>query len=112
MISGSAELAIQIIDQMSASFKQMTPNIPVEFWDEFMSELDKEELIELIIPIYEEHFSESDIKELIQFYNSPIGKKLVSELPAISRQAMQAGEAWGEIIAAKALNKIKEKGYE
>jgi hypothetical protein len=35
------------------TFKNSTPEVPNEFWDDFMKEVKAETLIELNIPVYE-----------------------------------------------------------
>lgn len=45
----------------------------------------KPELVEL----YASSFSESELKELIVFYQSPLGKKLMEKMPALSAQSAQ-----------------------
>ena len=44
---------------------------------------------EVYIPLYKEIFSEKEVLELIKFYKSPIGKKLVEVSPIISKQATE-----------------------
>ena len=42
-----------------------------------------------MVPIYQRHLTESDANELIAFYSSPVGRKVLRELPAITAEAMQ-----------------------
>ena len=44
---------------------------------------------EVYIPLYKEMFSEKEVLELIKFYKSPVGKKLVEVSPIISNQATE-----------------------
>lgn len=46
-------------------------------------------LAEKVGGIYEESFSESEIKELIKFYQSPVGVKYLEKLPDITQKSMQ-----------------------
>jgi len=65
----------------------------------------------MVVPIYDKHFSHEDVKELIKFYQSPIGQKLVREQPGIVTESMAAGQKWGQHIAADVLKRLREKGY-
>ena len=38
-----------------------------------------------LVQIYAEAFSESEVRELIAFYRTPIGRKLVERTPALTR---------------------------
>jgi hypothetical protein len=50
-------------------------------------------LIDQQAPIYHEHFTHEEIRELITFYESPIGRKLAQEQPAISVELMKFTES-------------------
>ncbi|MEM1404302.1 MAG: DUF2059 domain-containing protein [Pseudomonadota bacterium] len=51
-----------------------------------------ERFVELSIPIYMANFSESELDALIEFYESPVGKKVVERLPSILLQSQSLGE--------------------
>jgi uncharacterized protein len=88
------------------------PNVPPTFWDEFQKEIDPNKLTEMCIPPYEKHLSHDDVKELIKFYESPVGQKLVKVQPQIMQECMQIGQKWGEEIGQKVVAKMKEKGIQ
>ena len=46
-----------------------------------------------MIPIYQSHFSELDLNEIVAFYSSPVGQKVLREMPAISAEAMRVSNA-------------------
>jgi uncharacterized protein len=52
-----------------------------------------DDLINAIIPIYQRHLTKTDIEEMIRFYSSPVGQKLLREQPQIIQESMQAGAA-------------------
>jgi len=110
-LTGSAKIGIQVMSQMIASYKQAMPNVPDDFWTELMSEIDEKSLIDLIIPIYKKHYTPEDIKGIIAFYETPIGKKTISVLPKITEDSMLAGREWGLQIGAKVQDKLTKKGY-
>jgi len=53
-----------------------------EFHDRYMS---WEVVRPALVQIYAEAFSESEVRELIAFYRTPIGRKLVERTPALTR---------------------------
>jgi len=40
-----------------------------------------------MIPIYQSHFSESDLNQIVAFYSSPVGRKVLKEMPAMIAEA-------------------------
>lgn len=110
-LSGAGTLGVQMMAQMLPALKQMAPQAPEAFWQEFMAEARPESLVDLIVPIYVKHFEEAELDELIAFYASPIGRKTVERLPAITAESMSVGQAWGEEIAKRAIERLKASGH-
>jgi hypothetical protein len=51
-------------------------------------------LLERQIPIFDKHFTHPEIKQLLAFYSSPIGKKLVGESNPLTSETIQASQQW------------------
>jgi len=62
--------------------------------DDLMADMPLDEMIEAMVPIYRRHLSKSDVDEVIRFYSSAVGQKLLREQPQMIQEGMQAG---GEI---------------
>ncbi|MBS1605077.1 MAG: DUF2059 domain-containing protein [Bacteroidetes bacterium] len=110
-LTGMARLGNQMMTNIISSYKQNYPAATTEFWDAFMKEADMSQLFEKIIPVYEQNFSDDDIKELIVFYQSPVGRKMIDKMPVIMQQSMQIGSDWGKQLSEKVIEKLKQKGY-
>lgn len=70
--------------------------LPADFesrMDKMMADMMKnmpiEEMTEAMIPVYQKHFTHSDIEALIAFYSSPVGQKFLEETPKVTGEAMQ-----------------------
>jgi hypothetical protein len=112
--SGSIGAFKSAITGMLGNFKSMNTSVPEEVWKEFETELlstSVGDLVVMLAPVYEKHMTEADLNEIIKFYNSPVGKKLAEKTPAITQESMQAGQLWGQAVAQKVMQKLKEKGY-
>jgi uncharacterized protein len=109
-ISGTGAMGKQAAEQMITQFRTSMPNVQAEFWDEFQKEIDPNKLTEMCIPPYEKHLSHAEVKELIKFYESPIGQKLVKVQPQIMQECMVIGQQWGQEIGQKVVAKLQEKG--
>jgi uncharacterized protein len=108
-VTGSAALGQQIIAQMMETFKQSSPDVPESFWDEVTKEFDSATMIDLIVPVYEKHLTHEDIKGLIAFYESPLGRKVTSVLPVIAQESMQVGQQWGMDVAQRVQQKLEAR---
>ena len=47
-----------------------------------------------IIPIYAKYFSEDDILQLIAFYETPLGQKMIEVMPQLTMDSMQVSMRW------------------
>jgi hypothetical protein len=73
------------------------PNLPADseerlnkLTDSVYKEMPVDELIDVMIPVYQKHFTKGDMDALVAFYSSPTGEKMVKEMPAIMSESMQA----------------------
>lgn len=104
----SADALRQIIEPLRAGF----PQVPEEFWNTFIKEVHSDELIDLVIPIYDKYYTRREIEDLTHFYQSPVGRKTIQVLPKLSTEAINAGQEWGRMVADRAMRKLKEQGFD
>jgi hypothetical protein len=55
------------------------------------------------IPIYQKHFTSAEIKGLIEFWGSPLGKKLAATTPTLIQEGALAGRKLAEQAGVKLL---------
>ena len=110
-VTGSGDLGIQVMRTMTEQMRQSVPNVPSEWWDKFMEKIDPEELSELVIPIYEKHFTEAEIVAMLEFYRTPVGRSIISKMPAVTQESMVAGQIWGTKIAREVVEELERDGY-
>jgi uncharacterized protein len=108
-LTGSGKMGIQVMDQMISNFKSSHSGVNEQFWEDFKKEVKAEDFENMIFPIYDKYYTESDIDQLIVFYNSPIGKKMIATMPQVMQESMAAGQKLGKEIAEKFQAKLKEK---
>ena len=108
-ITDVRNLGRKIMNRLVLTMRKGRSSVP---WDDFMAEFDVNEFIEMIIPIYDKHFTHEEIKQLIAFYESPIGKKMIKVQPQLMMDSMTAGEEWGKKLIKTVKEKLHEEGYE
>ena len=113
-MTGSEENYKMAIQQIFERFKKKYPNVGEEVWTEIRHDFFSSSfasLVEMLVPIYNKHMTQSDLEELIVFYKTPLGKKFTKTYPLILQESMQIGESWGMKIQQDFQLKMKEKGY-
>ena len=72
-------------------------------------------LVDRVIPIYDRHYTHNEIRALIKFYESPLGKKMASVRPEITKEGIVVAEQWIrylEPLLIKAIEKsLDQQGY-
>ncbi len=47
-----------------------------------------------MVAVYAKHFTHAEIRDLLAFYGTDVGKKLISVLPAVTQEGAAVGQAW------------------
>lgn len=55
-------------------------------------------LTEMVIPIYDRHFTHEELRGIIAFYETPAGRKAITVLPQVMQESMLAGQRWGQAL--------------
>ena len=103
-----------MLGQMTAMMKQQKPEVPELAWADLNDDLAVDALKELTVlmsPVYQKHLTLEDLKGIIAFYNTPIGKKFAKKTPLITNESMQVTQQWGMKLMGKIQQKLKDKGY-
>jgi hypothetical protein len=100
------KLGEQVLDQMGTLLKD---DVGSGFWKKFRDKARPQELVDMVVPIYARHFTQEELEQLLAFYQSPIGKRMVEEQPLLVKESMEAGAEWGKRIAAEAMKEFEEK---
>lgn len=97
-----ADGAMQVIEQALPAQRAANPRIPAEFWDRFLAQARarRGELEEGYVKLYDRNFTTAEIRGMLAFYESPIGKRFLEIQPALMREGMAMGEEWGTRIGA------------
>jgi len=109
----SKELAS--FDLVFAGMKKQAPQIPEKVWEEVRAEFLKvfhpEEIIAVYVKIYARRFSDREMRQMVAFFESPVGRRLVAETPEINMEAFVEGVDRGFNIADKIQELLKSRGY-
>lgn len=114
--SGSAavgqQMASAILNAQKARLEQANPGKTAEINEvvglmqtEFSKQLPP--MIDAIAGIYAQHFTTDELKELSAFYDSPTGRKMVKEMPAILTETMTVAQTFAQKIAVEVMTKLQ-----
>ncbi|HLB90452.1 MAG: hypothetical protein DMG35_14365 [Acidobacteria bacterium] len=75
----------------------------------YQNKFDADQVTQQLVGIYDKHFTEDEIKGLLQFYGSPLGQKVAAEMPKIGRETQAAARAASTKAAREALVEVKQQ---
>jgi hypothetical protein len=58
--------------------------------EDLMKNFPLDEMLSDMIPVYQRHFTKSEVDALTAFYSSPPGQKFLHEMPAVTAETMRA----------------------
>jgi hypothetical protein len=73
------------------------------------------ELSNQMAELYATHFTEPELKAILVFYQSPVGKKLLAQQPDVIESSMRYAQDWAnklsDQVIAKMREELKKKGH-
>ncbi len=102
----------QMVDQMVPAMtaqtgKAMTPEMKTKLLAAVNEAVPYEELVQWSADIYAELFTAAELKQLIQFYETPVGKKSAKLLPELMGRV---GQKIGSTLPARLPDALKKHG--
>ena len=79
------------------------------FFEKFHSKLNPEVMVDLAMPVYDKYLSDADIRGMIEFYSTPLGKKIVQVLPQLMSECTERGRKWGEGIGRDSMIEVLQE---
>jgi hypothetical protein len=96
--------------QMAEMMAQQLPCIAADYWKGYIDKTGTEQLVTAMIPAYQHHFSADEVDGLIKFYKSPLGQKLVAQMPATLAEAAQSGQQWSRQRTSDMFAQLQKQG--
>ncbi len=109
-----------VIESAKNSFVPTNPQLARPL-NEVAAQLRKEyearnaEILNEVSKIYAQHFTEQELKEIVAFYRTPVGKKMITQEPIALDQSLKAAQAWANRFSEEVLGRfraeMKKKGH-
>ena len=72
-------------------------NLPADYestiasmMDDMFQNMPMDEMMQAMVPAYQKHLTKGDIDNLVAFYSTPTGAKLLREMPSMLAETMQS----------------------
>jgi hypothetical protein len=115
----------QVQDGVNNATEQFRPNLletvpnndkGQAFVDAFLAsyqkKFDSNQVTDQLVGIYDKHFTEEEVKGLLQFYGSPLGQRAASEMSKITREIQAASRVASNRAAKESLQALRAQNPE
>jgi hypothetical protein len=109
-VVGVGKMLSQMNTQAVSVMQQSLPCIPASYWQGYMDANGTQQFIGRLVPIYQRHFTADEIEGMLKFYRSPLGQKVITEMPTTMGEANQAGLQWSKERSDQMIAELKQKG--
>ena len=109
-----------VVEQAKLLYLQQNPGLAKDL-NEIAAKMRKDlqprfaEVTNQIAKLYATHFTEQELKAILAFYQSPVGKKLLVQQPVVVDSSMKFAQGWAnklsEQVTAKMRDELKKKGH-
>ncbi len=96
--------------QMAGVMGRAVPCVPESYWQGFIDASSSQQLLTRMVPIYQKHFSADEVSGLLNFYRSPLGQKVITEMPLTMAEGMKVGQVWGRERGQAMIQLLQKKG--
>ena len=66
-------------------------------------------LYSVLYPVYEKHFNIFELNHLVEFYQSPVGQKLVRVSPELLTESLALGREWGLSLVPEIMERVQTR---
>ena len=113
LIAGVIEQAKNLLLQQNPNLSKVLSEVANKMRTDLtprLSELNNE-----VARLYATHFTESELKDILAFYKTPAGKKLIVQQPGVADASMKFAQDWAnklsDQVVAKMREELKKKGH-
>ena len=100
----------QMNTQVATSMQQALPCVSSNYWQDYMDENSSKDFVGRLVPIYQRHFTADEVAGMVKFYSSPLGQKVLTEMPLALAEANQAGQQWSREHTQQMIAKLEQAG--
>jgi uncharacterized protein len=107
-----APIVVGVIEQTKGGILQTNPGLSKDL-DEVSAQLRNEfqqrigEVTNEIVRLYAQRFTEQELKDVIAFYKSPAGKKILAEEPKILDETYARTQQWANRLQSEVMTRMR-----
>jgi hypothetical protein len=110
-----------VIESVKNAFAPTNPNLLREL-NEVAAQLrkdlaaKKDDVLDAVARVYAQHFSEQELNDMLAFYKTPLGRKMLADEPLAVEASLKRAQNWANEFSEEVMRKFREemrkKGHE
>lgn len=110
----SKQQLAQGVEEALGALRAAMPKVTDKVWNEVTGEVgfNADQLMEVYVPLFDQLYTGEEIKQLIDFYSTPLGRKVSRSAVLIESTAIRDAERRVRTLIRQVLEKLKAKGYQ
>jgi hypothetical protein len=113
LISGVVEQAKILFLQQDPSLNKDLTEIAGKMRTELAPRMGQ--VTDEVAKLYATHFTEAELKDILAFYQSPVGKKMLAQQPVVVDASLKFAQDWANKLSEEVVSKmrveLKKKGH-
>ncbi|MCA6068822.1 DUF2059 domain-containing protein [Chryseobacterium sp. RG1] len=110
-LSGAFPVTKQAEKNLIANYKKKYNTVPDSAWEPIEMKVNIDDLINEVVGIYGNKFTEKEIDQLLIFYKSDFGKKVIQNTPSIMTEIQTATSNWAQKVTETIDGDLEKMGY-
>lgn len=110
-LNGTFPLSKEVEKQVISNYKKKYGHIPESAWAPIEKKVNIDPLINQVIDVYEKRFSEKEIDDLLIFYKSDLGRKVIRNSPEMISEIQKSSADWAMKVTETINNDLEKMGY-
>jgi uncharacterized protein len=113
LIPGVIESAKNQLIPTNPQLTKPLNDVAAQFHKEYGAK--RAELLDIVAQTYARHFTEAELKDIVAFYKTPAGKKMIAQEPAAIKETLDAAQVWANQLSDEVLQRFRtemqKKGF-
>ncbi|MGH8274848.1 MAG: DUF2059 domain-containing protein [Gammaproteobacteria bacterium] len=110
------KLGNTLANNLIETLKRTNPNVSVQALDDIQQAVHsvvnqpsvKTKLLNDVVSIYAKNYSDADIRDMLRFYRTPLGQKIIKTTPKTAQEGLAAGEAIIRPLRGELIDRIRQ----
>jgi hypothetical protein len=108
-VVGTVKVMQATVDRLLSGIRSKYSWLNDAQWRRVSKALDVAEEAKLFIPVYDRHLSEDDLRQLLVFYKSPVGQRVLNAMPQILQEVGVVVREWSEKKASEIIRELQRE---